>query len=144
MGCPVCCCRAPSQFGMQRGVDTPGNSVINADGHLNRVDTPGNSVINAAGHLNRVVRPQRRLQGGGCVPPVILGLMAEGRLVCRRPEVPRPLHEGRSDAGEPRAHCGDCDEHAAKHGSRRVGVRRPLHADRQLRPSILGELRCVG
>src|SRR5665647_540414 len=40
MGCPVCCCRAPSQFGMQRGVDTPGNSVINADGHLNRVDTP--------------------------------------------------------------------------------------------------------
>lgn len=82
---------------IERGVDTPGNSVINADGHLNRVDTPGNFVINADGRLNRVVGPQRRLQRGGCVHPVILDLMAEERLVCRRPEVPQPLHRGKSD-----------------------------------------------
>ena len=57
MWCPVCWRRAPSQFGLQRGVDTPGNSLINADGHLYRVDTPGNSVINGDGDLNRIVRP---------------------------------------------------------------------------------------
>ena len=34
---PICWCRAPSQFRIWRGVDTPRNSVINAVGHLDRV-----------------------------------------------------------------------------------------------------------